>query len=519
MIFRVDSSTRMGTGHLMRCLTLAEALREQRNVQPRAVCREHVGHMTQILESQGVAVSVLPAPVADESASDSEDYSKWLGVTERDDALQTITAFHGDRVDWLIVDHYGLSAEWESILREHSGSLMVIDDLANRPHDCDVLLDQTLSSGGTTRYQSLVPATCNLLIGPRFALLRSDYLSYRRRHRARDGHVRQVLVFFGGTDPHCLTQLAITALSRPEFRHIEVDAVVGPNYPDRDALEEVAAARPFTRIHGPRPHLADLMWATDLAIGAGGTTTWERMCLGLPSLVISTAENQEASCRTLAEAGLIFYLGRHEQVTEQLFTDAFNAAVRDREALMRSSSLGEALVDGWGAHRVVECMMPTPRDQLRLRRAAAEDVLLYFQWANEPEVRRHAIHTDAIPIDAHRRWFAAKLASKDSHLFVMLAGELPVGQIRFDLQNGEAVIDYSIDVAFRGRGWAKVLVRLGMRELSSYGHTAFRADVKVQNAPSIAVFRSLGFSEARRSGELLTFVFNNENPRSYARHD
>lgn len=494
IVFRSDASNQMGVGHLMRCLTLAEVLRDRGN-DTRFICRAHPGNLVELLQRKAMPVTLLPAP-AEVPSVNSEDYSSWLGVTQDEDAEQTIQVLGDDRPDWLVVDHYGLGASWERRLRSHTAKLMVLDDLANLQHDCDLLLNQNYSDGGENRYSGLIPKNCRLLLGPRYALLKPDYASYRQTLRPRDGMVRRVLVFFGGSDPHNMTGLALDALSAPEFQYLEVDVVVGANNSHRAVLEEQASVRPLTNLHGSRAHLADLMSHADLAIGAGGGTTWERMCLGLPSLVVSIAGNQQPACEALAQAGLIQYIGNFRDVRSEDLVEGLKRSIGNRERLLACSTQNQLLVDGLGALRLAEVLHQTPADELRLRPACPDDVGLYFNWVNEPEVRRQAIHSEPILWTDHQAWFASKLAAPQSGLFVLLAGALPVGQIRFDRQCKEAQIDYSLDVLVRQRGWGTQLVAMGIALFEQSDPVRVRAEVKAENLLSRAVFSRLGFDES-----------------------
>ena len=478
----------------MRCLTLAEDLRE-RGAATRFVCRAHPGHLIEWLRQRGMVVHAMPASADSRGISVPESHRDWLGVTQAEDADQTIQALQGEHPEWLIVDHYGLGSTWERRLRGHAGKLMVIDDLANRPHDCDLLLDQNYSTGAAGRYRERVPKMAALALGPRYALLRPEYLQHRLVLRERDGRVRRVLIFFGGSDLYNMTGIALAALSAAEFDRLEVDVVIGPNNVHRARLERAIAERPLTTAYGHRPHLADLMSQADLAIGAGGTTTWERLCLGLPSLVASIAENQEPTCQSLAGARLIRYLGRHGEVQPSMIASKLRECIGKPEALVELSGRSKLAVDGLGTMRLAEYLDPTRANLLRLRPAAPDDLLLYFDWANDPEVRRQAISTDEIALEGHREWFAARLGTTRSHLFVMCAGELPVGQIRFDWDGTDARIDYSIDPLFRGRGWGTQVVALGVKHRLNSGPITFRADVKEANLASRSVFRRLGFDE------------------------
>jgi UDP-2,4-diacetamido-2,4,6-trideoxy-beta-L-altropyranose hydrolase len=363
---RVDASTRMGIGHLTRCRTLAKGLQE-RGASVHFVCRAHPGHQIHMLEAEGYSVSSLPkAPM--QTASDG-NYAAWLGVSQDHDADETSAALGASaksdeqaKWDWLIVDHYGLDKAWEQRLRYMSKRILVIDDLANREHDCDVLLDQNFSHQSDKRYAKLLTNNAQVLLGPYFALLHSQYATTRqtlKRCNADFGYVklvRRVLVFFGGTDPENLTGCCLKALSDPELSDIYVDIVVGANNPHREKLRRQAKARGLTKLHEPRLHLADLMGEADFAIGAGGTTIWERCCLGLPSLVISIAENQQPACNALAAANIIDYLGHYNDVKIEDITRAIPKLLNDHIRRHKLTKSGLMLVDGLGVQRVVDLM-------------------------------------------------------------------------------------------------------------------------------------------------------------------
>jgi UDP-2,4-diacetamido-2,4,6-trideoxy-beta-L-altropyranose hydrolase len=304
------------------------------------------------------SVTALPPPTASDIAHKAagDDYAQWLGVPQAQDAAETLNALDGSPPDWLVVDHYGLDAAWEIVLRPQVGRILVLDDLANRPHDCDLLLDQNYAIDAAERYRGLVPAHARLLLGPRYALLHPAYAQYRRTLRPRDCSVRRVLVFFGGTDPYNLTGIALEALSTPTLADLAVDVVVGANNPHRERVSDQAAARPGTRVHGPRPHLADLMAAADLGLGAGGTTTWERCCLGLPTIVVSIAENQRPACEALAEDGLIVYAGHWTGVTADALRDAITQLLRTPERLLALSTASRRSVHGEGTGCVVSVL-------------------------------------------------------------------------------------------------------------------------------------------------------------------
>jgi UDP-2,4-diacetamido-2,4,6-trideoxy-beta-L-altropyranose hydrolase len=355
VVFRADASSRMATGHVMRCLTLADLLREH-DARVRFVCRRHPGHLIELLRGRGLQVSDLPAPPNSDSAS-GEDFASWGGVTQAEDARQTVDALSGERPDWMIVDHYGLDAEWEDTLRPHVARTLVIDDLANRRHHCEALVDQNFSDEGARRYAGLVAETCKMLVGPRFALLRPEYAAHHRTMRARDGQMRRVLIFFGGSDPHDMTGMALAALVHAGLHDVDVDVVAGANYAHGTELARNASRRPRTTLHATLPHLADLMSDADLVIGAGGVTNLERLCIAVPSLVVSIAENQRHTCQALSRSGLIRYLGHAGSVSVTDMAAALLQLSHDPSGLQTLSERCRPLVDGLGGSRIVDFLL------------------------------------------------------------------------------------------------------------------------------------------------------------------
>ena len=313
VVIRVDSSELIGSGHLMRCLTLAERMRNDgKNV--RFICRDLAGNLCKIVLDKGFSLHMLPVHPPDETLT---GYVAWLTVIPEMDAQETTDVLHMIQpVDRLVVDSYALDIDWEQRMRPMVREIFVIDDLANRQHDCDILLDQNFYRAMEHRYDELVPEKCKLLLGPRHALLREEFYRARKKLRPRDGSLRRILVFYGGSDTTSETEKAIHALLQLHLPAVDVDVVVGGSNARRVQIEELCAAHGFLHYHCQVSNMAELMACADLALGAGGTTTWERCFLGLPAIVTAIAENQFEICRDCAEVGLIYYLGRWNEVTE-----------------------------------------------------------------------------------------------------------------------------------------------------------------------------------------------------------
>ena len=360
MVVRVDSSYRIGSGHVMRCLTLADYLRAA-GADVTFLCRDLDGNICTQIERNGFGVGRLPRPEPAPGPRSSDEYADWLEVAWETDAAECRAALEvlSEGVDWLVVDHYGLDFRWEDKLCHHATALFVIDDLADRPHHCDMLLNHNLNPDGERRYRSLVPAGCTLLCGPPYALLRREYAALAERRERRDGVVRRMMVFLGGMDSGGVTMKvceAVKILGRPD---IEVDVVVGTSNPRKDGVRRFCENHPSLTYHCQIANMAELMAAADLAVGAGGTATWERACLGLPTIMIPVAQNQMAGTDAMAAAGAAWNLGYYESVTVEQIASAIAHALEHPAELRDMSERARALFGEEptaGAEKVVRKM-------------------------------------------------------------------------------------------------------------------------------------------------------------------
>ena len=313
-VIRADASEQIGSGHLMRCLTLADRMRRE-GIEVHFICRDLVGNLNHLVHEQGFPLHVLPRHADDPSLS---GYAAWLTVAQETDAQETGEVLCTlAPIMRLVVDSYALDEVWERIVHPLVGELFVIDDLANRKHDCDILLDQNFYRAMQYRYDGLVPPSCKLLLGPAHALLREEFYAAKKTLRQRDGHLRRILVFYGGSDVTHETEKAVRALLHLSLPAVEVDVIIGGSNAHRMQIEELCAPHDFLHTYCAVSNMAEFMANADLCLGAGGTTTWERGFLGLPAIVTAIAENQLAVCRDCADAGLIYYLGRWDEVTEE----------------------------------------------------------------------------------------------------------------------------------------------------------------------------------------------------------
>lgn len=329
-VIRADASTSIGSGHVMRCLTLSHRLKKEKNAKVVFVMRVLSGNLIDVVEKQGF--EVLRLPPANQKYSLS-GYGLWLTVPMEVDAQQTIEVLqhylqeHGcDVVDRLIVDSYALDEQWEQVLRPYCNEIMVIDDLANRRHDCDILLDQNFYLNKDARYAGLVPEHCKMILGPEHALLREEFYEAKKHLRNRDGNIKNILVFYGGSDLTNETEKAIKALVQlhDEGYSFTVDIITGVSNSRREKIEKICSKCHFLHYYCQVSNMAEFMNKADLMLGAGGSTTWERLYMELPALVTAVAENQIQGCEDCSQAGIIEYLGINDDVRVDTILEALH---------------------------------------------------------------------------------------------------------------------------------------------------------------------------------------------------
>jgi len=361
-VFRTDASRTMGTGHAMRCLTLADALRTS-GTTCRFLCRELDGHLIEVIRARGHAVATLPKPAAQPAplGASGPPHTAWLGVPWEQDAAESGAALQGERPDWLVIDHYALDRDWEAALRPHATHLFVIDDLADRPHDCDLLLDQNLGREPDD-YRPLVPSGCPILAGTRFALLRPEFIAGRAAGLARRGDARleHILVSLGGVDASNMTGEVLEALGRVALpRATRITVLMGRTAPWTDSVRRVASRLPcpVTVLVGAE-NVAPILVDADLAIGAAGSSSWERCAVGLPTLILVLADNQRGAASALASEGAAIRVDTGSRLDQQL-SHALGHLQKHPQSLRNMAARAAALCDGAGAMRVVRRMYST----------------------------------------------------------------------------------------------------------------------------------------------------------------
>ncbi|AXH98456.1 UDP-2,4-diacetamido-2,4,6-trideoxy-beta-L-altropyranose hydrolase [Sporosarcina sp. PTS2304] len=306
VLIRTDASVAMGSGHVMRCVTVAECLRD-RGCDVIFMMEPLPGNLIEWVKAKGFLVVQNFQPV-----------------------------------DVCIIDHYGIDEGWERSIRDDVKKIVVIDDLANRRHDCNMLIDQNMVPNFESRYDTLVPDHCHKLLGPIYLIMRDEFIQARRQAKVRDGRVHNVLVFMGGSDPTNETMKVLNALNGSSFT--KVDVVVGASNVMKQDIELLCAEAGYT-FYCQIDYMARLMEQADFSFGAGGSTTWERCYVGLPSSSTIVADNQLITTETAANLGAVYNVGWHEEVTVETYRTLIQSLQTERVKWKQMSERGMELTE------------------------------------------------------------------------------------------------------------------------------------------------------------------------------
>lgn len=306
IIIRADASTEIGSGHIMRCLTIANHLKKR-------------GHE--------ILFYMLPLP------GNLINYIETCGY-------DVIAEWR--EVDIIIVDHYQIDAQIEKQLYIYAKKIVVIDDLANRAHECDVLLDQNIVADYENRYNDLVPEHCQKLLGPRYLIMRDEFIDIRQNRRERNYQVENLLIFMGGTDPTHETMKVLKALET--FSFSKVNIVCGNGNEQKELIQSICNERGY-QYHQQINYMASLMNEADFSIGAGGLTTWERCYVGVPSSSTIVADNQSETTYFTEKLGAVWNVGWHEAVTSTTYEELLNSIQQHPELLQQISEQGLRLTN------------------------------------------------------------------------------------------------------------------------------------------------------------------------------
>lgn len=473
-VFVADASPEIGAGHVMRCLALADTLGglgwNCAFVTGPATCAT-----VPALANSGHQLKIVSLPLS--------EWPAWLAK-----AFDAVP-------EWLIVDHYGIDAPFELACRIAARNILVIDDLANRLHDCDVLLDQGPGRRDSD-YANLVPRQAQILTGPGYALLRPAFGAYRDQTPIPAIDSRgAICVGFGASDVANATMLALAAVAKSGFGGV-VDVIVGASAPLRDeVVRQTASLDLATRVHIDVANPIPILVASRLAVGAGGVSALERCCFGVPSLVTVAAENQRLTAAGLAAAGAADNIDHKDiEGTARCVADM----LADPNRLKKMSIAGQVLCDGRGTRRVAMLLAPETSNDgtvVRLRPATLDDEMSILKWQQFPETRRFARNPAPPDAAGHAAWLRETLSDPERLLNIIDCGGQDAGVVRLDRRSAIGSLpafEISILVApghYR-LGIGRAALALARRLVPK---AVFLAAIHPDNAASRSLFKSAGY--------------------------
>lgn len=416
--FRTDSSNDIGTGHVMRCLSLADVLRE-RGAECIFITMETPGNLIAAIRACGHEVVELPATTSTHIENETID------------AALSIKGLIGKKIDWIVVDHYQLGSDWEIAMTPHCKKILVIDDLINRPHTCDLLLNQNHGCDPHS-YADLLPSHCQVLAGANYALLRPQFYASRTTGQSRtaEGRLKHIVVTMGGIDIGNASSKILETLAQCDLdADCKISVVLRTASPWQAEAELLATAMPYqTNILYNVTDMAELMAGCDLAITAAGTTLWELCCLGIPMIAVITADNQLHSATTLQTNGGLLLIDNPSLLAAEL---PMRIQQCQQQSLRQSlSTTASSVTDGYGTHRVAEALSASAMEACTVRAMTPTDLETVLTWRNHPDTRQHMRTRHAIDKHEHASWFARSSQDPAQRLLIVEENGIPFGFVR-----------------------------------------------------------------------------------------
>ena len=465
----------MGTGHVMRCLSLGQAWQD---IQGEAVFA--VSQATVAIEERIAAEKMGIIHLAATAGS-------------LEDATEVIQTAQTHLARWVVVDGYNFDVAYQRALKNAGLKLLLVDDTAVASHYfADLVLNQN-AYAREKLYPNREPYT-RLLLGPHFAILRREFAVWHEWKREIAPVGNKVLVTMGGSDPNNVTLAVLEALCLVKA-NLDVAVVIGGSNPHIHSLETAAAKFPGNMRLLRNVAMPELMAWADLAISSSGTTTAEICLLGLPAILKDIAPNQTPIAKELSRVGAAIHAGIAEVQNRESLANQVCDILASTESRTAISQAARVLVDSKGGQRVVSAIQGSG---LKLRPAEERDCKLLWEWANDPTVRAASFRQDSIPWEQHVNWFQSRLRDHEGTRIMMAvdSNQTEIGTVRFNLEGDRAMVSINLDKNARGKGYGCAILRMAADEMfRSSAAVAIDAYVKPQNEASQRLFENANFQK------------------------
>lgn len=470
IFFRADASFEIGYGHFIRSLALADMLKDNFD------CVFFTCHPTYYQKQE--MNKVCDFVVLDESTH----YEVFL------------SHLHGDEI--VVLDNYFFTTDYQRQIKAKGCHLVCIDDMHDKHYVADLVINHAI---GVTDSDYSVEKYTQLCLGLSYALLRSPFMNKFSLRKVKNKY--NLLIAFGGSDDFNLTLKYVEAVYEMSELNV-IHVIVGDAYPWIENLNKIAQSNNRIKIYSniSAEKVADLMSDSDFAIFPASTLLWEGIFTGLHIIYGYYIDNQKVIC---AQVGSSDYYGLIciGNLCKYNADDIRTIFRKSLQSLPNSS-----FAKRFQPHSVKSTMNKIFNSDITVREAQSEDMLLYFNWVNDPLVRKFAFKTNHISLECHSQWFEKKLKSDDTILCLCYMNKNPIGQVRFDKMEDGLYIDISIDKAYRGKGYGKKVLNSSIDYVSNkYGFYNFISEVKEENVASANLFLSTGFVLVEKKERVLCF--------------
>ena len=506
VLIRVDSSSRIGTGHVSRCLRLAEELK-LKGARVMFLCADLSGNISSSISDLGFEIELFESPVCEEAMDSIE--SPWPTKAQIIDASQTSNWAKSRNTEVVVVDQYALSELWESQLASNGLRVIALDDLPGKRHASALVIRPGVSLTAFDIHE--LGDNVRQLAGPRYAMIPKEFCEARKsKQRPNASGSKRVLVYFGGSDESNASEQVVDGIIQSGISECFIELVLGSGNSHFEVLNKKYEAAPNVTVHRSLSSLSEIISLCDAAVGAGGVSAFERAAAGLPAILFSLSENQIAVCTELANLGMALYFGGFDSFNIDDFISQFSDFMQELPTF-REASNSPTIIDCLGVKRIAELVHPSSSTHLRVRLARPSDLGTYFGWVNEPSVRRNSLNSASIEFIEHREWFTESLGDQNVVMLLFELDSLPIAQVRFQAREDYWSLNYSLDEIIRGRSWAKIIVRQAVNWLRSHRDLKrIDAVVKTSNSASIAALVATGFvsSDEQPDSNLLTLYLS-----------
>ena len=506
IVFRVDASYKIGSGHLIRCRNLARVFK-QRGLSVAFVCREYQINLIQELRDEFI-VFFLNKNKINPNYEVHNTYKNWLGCSEEEDAKDTFNALVNSKFripNFIFIDSYSIGINWQETInkkfkREYNISsnlslkYVFIDDIANRNFKADILINQNYYPyDHNNEYKFLTIKPKIQLIGSYFSILGKEYLLSMPFKKNSSKNIKRILIYFGSSDQTGINLFVAKILKDKIFDHFFIDFVLPQNNKDNPEIIDLLNKKSNVKTYFNLPSLFDLIKNADLSIGAGGTSNLERLYMKLDSFVISVASNQKKICERLHSNKFIYYLGHVGTINPKKVILALSMYINNKIYFEDP----HFIIDNKGIDRIYS-LFAGAKSPFIIREANFEDIYILWNWRNDQNVRKQSFNKEFVTIEEHKEWFKNSLSNKNRLQFIILdSNNVPLGQVRFDKLKGQSkvLIDISVDKIFRGKKYGKKIMSMAINKMiEEWGKkNNLVANILIENIRSKNLFSKYGF--------------------------